>query len=99
MARVSIIIPVWDRVELTRQCLDSLARTVGSFAETIVVDNGSRDGTQELLRTHPLGVRCSRNAENLGFAVACNQGAVPGRFRAGGENQLDVSRNVARAAS
>ena len=75
MTRVSIVIPVYNRVDLTRQCLDSLATTVGSFAETIVVDNGSRDGTQELLRTHALGVRCIRNAENLGFAVACNQGA------------------------
>ncbi len=79
MTRVSIVIPVYNRVDLTRQCLDSLATTVGSFAETIVVDNGSRDGTQELLRTHALGVRCIRNAENLGFAVACNQGASEAR--------------------
>ena len=43
------------------------------------MDNGSRDGTQELLRTHPLGVRCIRNAENLGFGVACNQGASEAR--------------------
>jgi GT2 family glycosyltransferase len=40
--------------------------------ETIVVDNGSLDGSVELAAGHP-GVRLIRNMANLGFAVANNQ--------------------------
>ena len=75
MPLVSIIIPAYNRVALTQQCLDSLRTTVDLSAEIIVVDNGSRDGTDALLRSLGSSVRRIRNAENLGFAPACNQGA------------------------
>jgi GT2 family glycosyltransferase len=77
---VSIVIPVYNRLDLTRQCLESLASTVGSFAETIVVDNASQDGTWEFLRTCT-AVRRIRNTQNLGFAAACNQGAAESKSR------------------
>ena len=72
----SIIIPVFNRMELTRQCLTHLARvTRGVRYEVIVVDNGSRDGTDALLASLGGSVRVIRNRENEGFAKACNQGA------------------------
>lgn len=77
---VSIVIPVYNRLDLTRQCLESLASTVGSFAETIVIDNASQDGTWEFLRMCT-AVRRIRNAENLGFAAACNQGAAEAKSK------------------
>jgi len=76
----SIIIPTWNKVELTRQCLTALAsHTKDMSFEVIIVDNGSTDGTPELLRTLGGDVQLILNNENLGFAKACNQGAVLAR--------------------
>ena len=46
---VSIIIPVLDRLEFTRQCLDRIFRNTGDKIgyQVIVVDNASTDGTAE----------------------------------------------------
>ncbi len=78
----SIVIPVWNKLELTKQCLAALARhTSGASFEVIVVDNGSTDGTPEWLGTLRGNVRVIRNETNLGFAKACNQGARAARGR------------------
>ncbi|MBX3304464.1 MAG: glycosyltransferase [Nitrospira sp.] len=72
----SIIVPVWNGAELTRQCLTALAcATTDVTFEVIVVDNGSTDGTPEVLASLAGDIRIIRNQENLGFAKACNQGA------------------------
>ncbi len=77
---VSIIIPVFNKVELTRQCLAALytnTKTDVPF-EVIVVDNASTDDTPQYLQAaqaqYP-NLRVVTNAENAGFARACNQGA------------------------
>ncbi len=73
----SIIIPVWNKVELTQQCVMALAEvTEGASYEVIVVDNGSTDGTPDLLNSLGGDIQVIRNRENLGFAKACNQGAA-----------------------
>lgn len=72
----SIIIPVFNRVDLTKQCLAQLAKvTDGATYEVIIVDNNSTDGTKDFLSTLDGDVQIIRNTENLGFAKACNQGA------------------------
>ncbi len=72
----SIVIPVLNRLDLTQQCLDELFKvTDGILYEVIVVDNGSDDGTAEYLASLGEKIRVISNPENLGFAVACNQGA------------------------
>ena len=74
--RCSIVIPAFNRVELTRQCLQNLRETIDSrVTEVIIVDNGSSDGTDAFLRTDGAWVRTISNGENLGFSKACNQGA------------------------
>ena len=76
----SIIIPVWNKVELTKQCLTALASATTDVSfEVILVDNGSTDGTKEFLAELQGDVRIIRNEENLGFAKACNQGARAAR--------------------
>jgi glycosyltransferase involved in cell wall biosynthesis len=45
---ISVIIVNWNRRELLRACLRSLAGQTGVDFETIVVDNGSTDGSAEL---------------------------------------------------
>jgi GT2 family glycosyltransferase len=78
----SVIIPVFNKVEFTFQCLRSLVREV-DFGETevIVVDNASADETPELLSHFGSFVRVIRNDENRGFVDACNQGAAVARGR------------------
>jgi GT2 family glycosyltransferase/glycosyltransferase involved in cell wall biosynthesis/Tfp pilus assembly protein PilF len=76
--RVSIIIPTFNNLALTRQCLDALTRnTPAGLYELVVVDNASSDGTVEFLREKETAgeLRVVCNAKNLGFARACNQGA------------------------
>jgi GT2 family glycosyltransferase/2-polyprenyl-3-methyl-5-hydroxy-6-metoxy-1,4-benzoquinol methylase/tetratricopeptide (TPR) repeat protein len=73
----SIIIPVWNKVELTRQCLIALGPATEDVSfELIIVDNHSTDGTPEFLASLGGDVRIITNDENLGFAKACNQGAA-----------------------
>ena len=68
----------WNRRELLRACLLSLSRQQGVSFETIVVDNGSNDGSAELAETE-FGARVIRNRENRGFCAANNQGIAAAR--------------------
>ena len=74
--RVSIIIPVYNKVAYTLACLRSLGEHAGRVPfEVIVVDDGSSDATPERLAGVG-GIRALRNAENLGFIGSCNAGAA-----------------------
>ena len=74
----TIVIPVMNRVDLTRQCLATLASSTPSHLyEVVVVDNGSTDETAAFLRRARAAgmLRAVFNGENLGFGKACNLGA------------------------
>ena len=43
-APVSIVIPLYNQLEYTRGCLESLRRTTSADVELILVDNASNDG-------------------------------------------------------
>lgn len=73
LRQVEIIIPVFNQLAFTRQCLESLQRQTHGAVRTIVVDNGSTDGTPEFLRSYP-NITVIRNPQNLGCAAAWNQG-------------------------
>ncbi len=78
---VSIIIPVFNKLELTHRCLKSILKNTryGNY-EVIVVDNGSTDATRDYLKKlkapniHPVF-----NEENLGYVGGCNAGASKAR--------------------
>jgi GT2 family glycosyltransferase/glycosyltransferase involved in cell wall biosynthesis len=76
---VSIVIPVFNKLAFTRQCLDRIWRNTSDAVpyEVIVVDNGSSDGTREHFETSvlPPRLRYHRNDTNLGFAKGNNVGA------------------------
>lgn len=82
IARLSVIIPVWNCWSLTEACLRGLRESApGDFLEVIVADNGSTDATASELE--PLGAALFggrftrvRKEENEGFAAACNAGAA-----------------------
>jgi GT2 family glycosyltransferase len=76
-----VVVVNWNRKELLRACLASLGRQTGAAFETIVVDNGSMDGSAEMAEDE-FGARVIRNRENRGFCAANNQGiaAAGGQF-------------------
>jgi glycosyltransferase involved in cell wall biosynthesis/SAM-dependent methyltransferase len=76
-SKASIIIPTWNNVLLTEQCLKAIKHNTNypNF-EIIIIDNGSNDETEQLLRNFNSDVVIIKNTENLGFAKACNQGAM-----------------------
>ena len=77
---VSIIIPVFNKADLTEQCLAAIEPTARPIShEVIVVDNASTDRTTETLARFANSVRAVRNEANRGFAAACNQGAALAR--------------------
>lgn len=72
---VSIVIPLFNQLEYTRSCLESLRRNTSADFELILIDNASNDGTSDYLETLSNIVIIS-NLENRGFAGACNQGII-----------------------
>jgi GT2 family glycosyltransferase/glycosyltransferase involved in cell wall biosynthesis/tetratricopeptide (TPR) repeat protein len=79
---VSVVIPVFNNLTLTRGCLESIERTnKAGILEIIVVDNASTDGTAAFLKSEQAAgrIRCLTNEKNQGFAHACNQGAEAAR--------------------
>ena len=80
---VSVIVVNWNRRDLLRACLLSLQQQTFQDFELIVVDNGSTDGSLDLLREAPLDrMKTIANPENRGFCAANNQGieAADGQF-------------------
>jgi GT2 family glycosyltransferase len=80
---LSIVVVSWNTSELLHACLASVEQLGVDLAwEALVIDNGSTDGSPELVEREFPTVRLIRNRQNLGFARACNQGiaASTGRY-------------------
>ena len=78
MPSIHVVIVNWNSGAQLRECLSSFATITDdavTLARVTVVDNASTDGScEELPDTLPLTL--VRNDVNLGFAMACNQGAA-----------------------
>jgi GT2 family glycosyltransferase len=72
---LSVIIPNWNGKKFLAECIDSLKGQTFHDFETILVDNGSTDGSAEFAEKR-FGefIRVLRNKENLGFAGGNNIG-------------------------
>lgn len=73
----SIIIPCWNKLEFTQQCIESIEAFTPEPHEIIFVDNGSTDGTTDWIKSKMMErpyYRLIQNTENRGYPVACNQG-------------------------
>ena len=78
-AEIAVVVVNWNRRDLLRQALESLARQPGPSFEVIVVDNGSQDASAEMVQREFAGreglpVRLIANPVNRGFCAANNQG-------------------------
>ena len=72
--RVYVVILNWNRLELTRQCVQSLHDCRYPNLKVIVVDNASADQSGARLRTEYPQWRVILNERNVGFARGCNVG-------------------------
>ncbi|HWP43779.1 MAG TPA: glycosyltransferase family 2 protein [Blastocatellia bacterium] len=76
----SIIIVNYNAGEKLLRCLDSVARSIESDCEVVVVDNASTDGNAEKL-SQRRDLLFIRSETNLGFGAGCNLGARRSRAK------------------
>lgn len=74
MTLVSVVVVNFNRVNLLRKCLLSLRMQDMAGAEVIVVENGSNDGSAEMVETEFPEVKLVLCAQNLGFCGGNNAG-------------------------
>lgn len=79
---MSIVLVCWNNKDYLQPCLESLYEAdLNSSFNVVVVDNGSTDGSQEMLRTNYPEIALIQNQGNVGLAKACNQGIEASRGR------------------
>ncbi len=72
---LSVIIVNWNTRAILRDCLASIPEHLRSLHhEVIVVDNGSADGSPDMVAAEFPTTRLVRNPDNRGFGTANNQG-------------------------
>ncbi|WP_158280688.1 glycosyltransferase family 2 protein [Pararcticibacter amylolyticus] len=81
---VSIIIPVYNQLAYTYNCLLSLREKISTHIqyEIIVIDDCSTDSTHTFFMSNATGIVYIRNMDNMGFLRSCNKAAsqAKGRF-------------------
>lgn len=79
---LTIILVNWNTASLLRDCLISvMSGTAGMAVETVVVDNGSTDGSLAMLAREFPQVAVIANDANRGFAAANNQALIGAQGR------------------
>ncbi len=78
-----IIIPVWNQLIFTKDCIDSIVRNTDAGYRLIIVDNASNDETRRYLEglkaAGQIPVLIERNEVNAGFIKAANRGITASR--------------------
>lgn len=76
MAEITVVIPNYNGKEYLSGCLNALREQEEGTPEyeVLLVDNGSTDGSRELLKTEWKDIRCIYLEENTGFCHAVNVG-------------------------
>jgi GT2 family glycosyltransferase len=79
-ADYTVVILTWNSEQHIRPCLESLHHAAPGYrGDLVVIDNGSQDGTPELVRELAPRARLVRNQTNRGVAAARNQGLALAR--------------------
>ncbi|MFA9375957.1 MAG: glycosyltransferase family 2 protein [Lachnotalea sp.] len=73
-SQVSIVIPNYNGIKFLANCLKALEKQSDAEFEVIVVDNGSSDGSIELMKEQFAYVKLIELDKNYGFCKAVNEG-------------------------
>ncbi|UCC80930.1 MAG: glycosyltransferase family 2 protein [Candidatus Zixiibacteriota bacterium] len=76
---ISCIIVSYKSLDNLKECIESLLRQEGIAFEIVVVDNDSRDGTDQYL--DELDIKSIQLNENRGFGAAVNLGAQKAEYK------------------
>lgn len=77
---LSIVIVSWNVADFLKKCLESIYKNQGDLKlEVIVVDNGSKDNTINMIKKYFPQVILIANDKNLGFAAGNNKGILKSR--------------------
>jgi glycosyltransferase involved in cell wall biosynthesis len=79
MAAVSVIIPTFNRANKIARAVASVLYQTFTDYEVLVVDDGSEDGTAEILKLFRSRIKCIRHSKNLGVSAARNTGIAESR--------------------
>jgi len=79
-ADYTVIILTWNSRQHIAACIESLREAAPGYrGDLIVIDNGSQDGTPQIVREMAPAARLVRNQVNRGVAAARNQGLALAR--------------------
>jgi len=74
MQEVTVVIPNYNGIDFVEICLDSIRKQNMKDFAVILVDNGSTDGSRELVEAQYPEVQVIALSENTGFCRAVNEG-------------------------
>ena len=74
MKKVSIVVPVYNQLKMTINCLNDVLKTSGVDIEIIVVDDGSKEPIRMAIPKLFPTAKLLYNETNLGFAKTVNKG-------------------------
>lgn len=78
MAKISIIIPVYNSEKYIRRCLNSILNQTFQDFEIILIDDNSKDNSlkivSEIEKTHKDKIKILKNAKNVGAGASRNKG-------------------------
>src|SRR5581483_5939378 len=70
--RIVVVILTYNSLAYVRPCLDALRRNTGPKAHVVVVDNDSKDGTLDVVKTEYPWVEAIQTGANLGVSAGNN---------------------------
>ncbi len=80
MPTVSVVIPTYNSARYLAEAVDGAVNQTFKDIEILVIDDGSTDDTQDVVRRYGAAIRCI-SQENKGVAVARNHGIAESRGR------------------
>lgn len=83
MTDISIIVPVYQGENYIRQCLDSILSQTGASFEVICIEDGSSDGTSQILMEYEKDarIRVLYHEKNMGPYLSRREGALCSKGR------------------
>lgn len=77
MIKISFVVSVYNKEKTLKRCIDSILAQVVNNYEIIIVDDGSRDGSKEIIKNYEKNpvVEAIYNTKNMGLGTVRYQGA------------------------